>query len=393
MRAISVLLLLSCIFFVADAIKTIQITKHKRSLEQTTRFFEKVRARQAGILPLRKTRYENLDRVDKIGAIPIEPMENDDDELWVGNITIGTPPQGPFAVVFDTGSSNLWIPKKGCVGAGCEGKHTYDHTKSSTYVGDGRTLFIPYGTGYMLGSLSTDYVRIDTMIVKNQTFGEAEYIAAFFEDFPIDGILGLGYVQIAVDSVPTVMDNVIAQKLLPQNVFSFYLSNVGGDNASVVIFGGVDSRYYTGNFVYAPVETKGYWMIKVGGIYIGAKQVHKCAGDDCHSVVDTGTSIIVGPSYAVSDLLKAIGPVAPDCSNLSKLPTIAFEISGQMLDLPPSFYVIKDKTVNGTQCILGIEGSLAVAPMWILGDPFLRAYYSVFDRDQDRVGFAKSINF
>jgi len=313
--------------------------------------------------------------------------------LWVGNITIGTPPQGPFAVVFDTGSSNLWVPRRGCAGKGCEGKHVYDHRKSTTYGADGRTLFIPYGPGYMLGSLSNDTVQIDTLAVKSQIFGEAEYIAAFFEDFPIDGILGLGYVEISVDKVPTVMDNIIAQKSLPQNIFSFYLSNVDGDVASVVIFGGVDKKYYTGEFVYAPVEILSYWLIKVSGIYIGNNKVHSCAGDDCHSVVDTGTSIIVGPSYAVTDLIKAIGYVAPDCSNIAKLPTISFEISGQKLELPPKFYVIKETTTNGTQCLLAIEGSIAVAPMWILGDPFLRAYYSVFDRDNNRVGFAKSINF
>ena len=88
-------------------------------------------------------------------------------------------------------------------------------------------------------------------------------------------------------------------------------------------------------------------------------------------VVDTGTSILAGPPAAVDALIKPIGNVSADCSNVHTLPTIAFTFGGKTLDLGPEFYVlrIKDDTTGKDVCQLGIEGVNAGVPIWILGDP------------------------
>merc|ERR1712216_415925 len=94
------------------------------------------------------------------------------------------------------------------------------------------------------------------------------------------------------------------------------------------------------------------------------------------------------PSSAAKGLLAQIGTVNPDCSNVKSLPVISFSINGKDFDLGPDFYVIRQTDGGKVQCQVGIEPMDALPGMWILGDPFLRKYYTVWDADQNRVGFA-----
>jgi len=128
-----------------------------------------------------------------------------------------------------------------------------------------------------------------------------------------------------------------------------------------------------------------YWQIALTGIKVNAQETTGCSTTaPCGAIVDTGTSLIIGPAAGgANNLIAAVGQVPANCQGVNNLPTITFSLNGQLLSLPPSVYVLN----QGGQCFLGIQASTTLN-FWILGDSFMRNYFTVFDRGTNQVGFA-----
>jgi len=116
-------------------------------------------------------------------------------------------------------------------------------------------------------------------------------------------------------------------------------------------------------------------------------------------VVDTGTSILAGPTAEVAAIAKSVGatptPVNPneytiDCSLVSSLPDLTFVFAGgKEFVLTGPEYVDEVSEEGLTMCLFGMTGiDIPRGPLWILGDVFIRKFYSIFDYDNERVGFA-----
>ena len=74
------------------------------------------------------------------------PISNFMDAQYYGEVSLGTPAQ-KFKVIFDTGSSNLWIPSHSCWSAPCWTHSTYKSGSSSSYLANGTKFSITYGSG------------------------------------------------------------------------------------------------------------------------------------------------------------------------------------------------------------------------------------------------------
>lgn len=331
--------------------------------------------------------------------LPVERLTNFMDAQYYGVISIGSPPQD-FSVLFDTGSSNLWVPSIHCsfLDVACWLHHRYNSKKSSTYVQNGTEFSIQYGRGSLSGFISGDTVTIAGLPVPGQQFGEAvKQPGITFAVARFDGVLGMAYPTISVAKVTPLFDTAMAAKLLPQNIFSFYISRdpaaaVGGE----LMLGGADPQYYTGDLHYVNVTRKAYWQINMNGVDVG-NQLTLCKAG-CQAIVDTGTSLIVGPVEEVRALQKAIGALPLlmgeyliDCKRIPSLPVISFNIGGKMLNLTGEDYVMKESQLGTSICLSGfmaMDIPPPAGPLWILGDVFIGKYYTVFDRNADRVGFA-----
>jgi len=294
--------------------------------------------------------------------------------------------------VLDTGSSNLWVPSQECSSIACYLHQKYDSSASSTYKKNGSDFEIRYGSGSLSGFISQDTMTIGDLKIKKQDFAEATNepgLAFAFGRF--DGILGLGYDTISVDGVVPPFYNMINQGLLDDPVFAFYLDTTEG--ASEATFGGIDKSHYTGKMTRIPLRRKAYWEVDLDAIIFGDESAEL---DSTGVILDTGTSLIALPSTLAELLNKEMGAkksyngqYTVECAKRDTLPDLTFTLTGHNFTISANDYILE---VQGSciSAIFGMDIPAPAGPLAILGDAFLRQWYTVYDLGTDSVGIAKS---
>ena len=321
---------------------------------------------------------------------------------YVGSLEIGTPPQ-KLTVVFDTGSSDLWLPAKKC-GAKC-GKHdTFDGSKSSTYEqimnphGTPAAFEVDYGSGRVTGAQARDTVTVGGLKIEKVKFGEVDYEDEEIREFMMDGIAGMAFPGLAMVTQPTLLELLHEQHPEVPYLFSVYLSTNPDDKKSHLAFGSYDLSLVGKNasWHYTPLVRRGdedttlrYWLTKLKGVELEVGDAWCAKG--CYSIVDSGTSGLGLPDDVYDDFVAAVtrGLNCKDvtCYYASEddFPDLSFSLEpDNVFPLRARDYV---SCSRWGECVVKVQKASG-SPYWILGDVFTEAYYTLYDVENLRVGFA-----
>lgn len=318
-------------------------------------------------------------------------------DTYTASVGVGSPAQ-TFQLLIDTGSSNTFV-----------GTGSTKYKKTSTGKDTGETISVSYGSGSFSGEEYTDQVTLGSLVIKNQGVAVAKTSQGFTG---VDGILGVGPKDLTQGTtsggeiIPTVVDTAKAQGKISKAVLGIYYhetnSTAGVQNGELT-YGGVDTSKISGSVAYYPVTTTSpaslYWGIDASAHYGTTAIMSKTSG-----IVDTGTTLVLLATNYFNKFKTATGGTVDSASGLLKIPSnkvstlknFSFTFGSKAYTLTPDQYLVPAGQVTtyggvkgGHYALIGDLGSIGGQGLdFIAGLAFLEAYYSVFDSDQNRIGFA-----
>ncbi|CEP14007.1 hypothetical protein [Parasitella parasitica] len=326
------------------------------------------------------------------------------DVEYIGRVYIGNPPQ-EFHLNFDTGSAEIWVPASDC--RRCGGRRRYEPNCSKTFHSkasdqDSSAWQVRYGDGSSVsGVIGHDKITIGNDIsLEDYPFGIAkEQAHGFVVDPFLDGVFGLAFPAIsAIDNMTstTFVQNLHAQGKIKEPIVSFWLGRSAIDNGQgEVMFGGVNANHFSGNIAYIPVEQKSFWKVPIRGVSINGNQIYDKAGS---AILDTGTTLLVVPTAVSKKIHKSIPGADYDALYGWRMPcdlavkghehAITITLGDHDFPLNVADLVRENVEAGNGLCYSGIAESQS--PIFILGNTFLKNYYSVYDYGNMRIGLATS---
>ena len=312
-----------------------------------------------------------------------ETLTNFIDEQYYGSIVIGGQ---TFNIMFDTGSSNLWTPSTDC--SSCSSSNKFNASASSTFSKiSGESFSVKYGSGSASGYVGSDIVSIGDLST-TADFGVVTSIDSENEN-KWDGICGLAYQRIADDYIEPLLLQLYNSGQISNKQFAFYLND---DDTPTLTLGGYDESK---PIWWAELITPAYFEISMSSIKVDGSSINSVST----AISDSGTSFLVGPADDIQALGTAIGATYQgdsgwyiDCDSKSNLKDIDITLKHSKTStetytftLTYQDYVIEQE--DGTSCVVAIM-DLDGADFWLLGDVMIRKYYTVYDMENNRVGFS-----
>lgn len=373
---------------------------------------------------------------------------------YSGKISVGSPAQD-FRVVFDTGSGHIVVPSSSCEVDTCQIHKRYNLSRSSTAVAinvDGSKVpegelcdqvTIGYGTGKVTGEFARDKVCLGgegETCVQVSVVMAVEMTSQPFKSFNFDGVFGLALSGLAVAPEFSFFNRLAGADLGAKLQFGVYLSADNSVQDSEIALGGYNSKRLLTPLKWSPVakQEMGYWQVEIKEVRVGNRTLDICKDGSCRGVVDTGTSHLGIPGKhlsSVNDMTVVEGVSETDCRFVNA-PQIELVLGGGVtLKLSPENYMrplslpagVKVGSKHGVtptsasqheaadahdeSSLLALRGASGagdrtcsprlmpvnlpdpIGPnLFILGEPVLHRYYTVYDWKEKRVGFGLANN-
>lgn len=338
------------------------------------------------------------------------------DTSYFGSIQVGTPPKS-YNVVLDTGSADLWLSSSSCTRCATQTTgELFTPSDSSTFQTVQGNLDVTYGSGQAVGTLGSDTVSFGGFQVGGQVFGVATQVTNSFLTGNLSGLMGLGFQNLA--STGALPWWIAASSSWTKPQMSFYLTrfrNVqGATNADEpggqFTMGGTNSSLYDGDINFVSLVKAQYWTVPLSGLGVSSGSTIELSGSTANAAIDTGTTLIGGPSSVLDEFYAQIPGAARGSTVDSSLqdyyvipcdanvqPTLTF--GGQTYTMTASDLI--GGTVSNSYCLGAfftldlssgssdpIPGATSQVPTWVIGSAFLKNVYTVFQSDPAAVGFA-----
>ncbi|KAG9292388.1 hypothetical protein G9A89_015258 [Geosiphon pyriformis] len=306
-------------------------------------------------------------------------------------IEVGDPGQ-TFHVLFDTGSTPIWVPYQSC---------NTTHAKFISHLSDTyEKIGVPWEIAYAdndtaAGFFAKETITIGRCRVKNQIVSLATVMAGTFDEEPIDGVFGLGFgCSIKGKPYRSMIENMKHQNLITQQRFAVWYGKHESSQFGEISIGDLNLERFKGRIKYTTMipNTAGDWKIKIDGVSVLGHRFKK----GIEVIVDSGNVGIDLPQSVVDKVHEQISATRKDESGQWFIPSIgnftgsfAILFNGKKLTVPFKDLVGEEvEDMPGYCCSL-----LAPQPGEIayLGSTFIQNWYTIFDFDNKRIGFAKSV--
>ena len=333
---------------------------------------------------------------------------------YFANISVGTPPQN-VSVQLDTGSSNLWInyaDSTYCTNSSspCKLHGSYNPSTSNTsaWVNDRFTATYLQNNGAN-GSYFTDNVVLGNTNIGRLQFGIGN------TSNTIQNIWGIGYGSPRAEAVSSAYQYINTPLQLQQSgligsaAYSLWLNDLKTSTGSV-LFGGVDTAKFVpplqalpiipfnGSYIYSQIALTGINASMSGGSsFMAVTDLPQAA------LLDSGANGIYLPSLIAKGIYSTFGATYQSSLAATTIPCTAqtasgglnFTFSGVTINVPLSTLVRIDYTnqLSSGNCWFDIYPGLTnsgFTPL-LLGDPFLRNAYVVYDLSENEIALAQTI--